>query len=127
MYFNLGDVSEDILKDSRKSFENGLPTSAELANVDTTTWGRVPKQQSLVKEFDNNVQSRTYQDLGLDGMNDADEQRFREPYLETLKTILNPVALAKVEADPSSDNFHYFRGSDFDKDQVGILGPVQKL
>ena len=121
LYFNLGDVSEDILKDSRKSFENGLPTTAELANVDSTAWGRVPKQQSLVREFDNNVKSRTYQDLGLDGMNDTDEQSFRKPYLETLKTILNPVALAKVEADPSSDDFHYFRGSDYDKDQVGIL------
>ncbi len=28
LYFNLGDISEDILRDGRKSYENGLPTSA---------------------------------------------------------------------------------------------------
>ena len=27
LYFNLGDVSEDILKDANRSFENGLPLS----------------------------------------------------------------------------------------------------
>jgi len=121
LFFNLGDISEDILKDSRKSFENGLPTTAELTNVDTTVWGRVSTQQSLVHEFDNNVQSRQYQDVGLDGMNDSDEQSFRKNYLETMKNIVTPGALANVEKDPSSDNFHYFRGSDYDAEKLGIL------
>jgi cell surface protein SprA len=40
--FNLGNISEDILRDSRKSFENGFPGSADVRNVDTTAWGRVP-------------------------------------------------------------------------------------
>ncbi len=26
LYFNLGNISEDILRDGRKSYENGLPT-----------------------------------------------------------------------------------------------------
>ncbi len=121
LYFNLGDISEDILKDSRKSFENGLPTSGVVAKVDTTAWGRVPTQQSLVNEFDNTAQSRTYQDVGLDGMNDTDEKSFRKPYLESLNTILDPAALAKAEADPSTDDFHYFRGDDYDKEELGIL------
>jgi len=38
LYINLGNISEDILKDSRKSFENGLPSSAVVKNVDTTAW-----------------------------------------------------------------------------------------
>ena len=121
LYFNLGDISEDVLKDSRKSFENGLPTSANLANVDTTIWGRVSTQQSLVKEFDNNVTSRQYQDIGFDGLNDNDERSFNKSYLETLKNILNQPALDKVTADPAGDDYHYFRGSDYDKDQLGIL------
>ena len=121
LYFNLGDVSEDLLKDSRKSFENGLPTTAEVANVDTTAWGRVSTKQSLVKEFDNSVESRTYQDIGFDGMNDTDEKSFKKSYLESLKSILNQDALAKVLADPASDNFHYFRGSDYDEQKLGIL------
>ena len=121
LYFNLGDVSEDVLKDSRKSFENGLPTDAALTTVDNTVWGRVSKLQSLVREFDNNVQSRQYQDIGFDGLNDTDEKTFHQAYLESMKTVLNQDALAKVLNDPSGDDYHYFRGSDYDKDRVGIL------
>jgi len=120
-YFNLGDISEDVLKDSRKSFENGLPTTAELANVDTTIWGRVSKLQSLVREFDNDVTSRQYQDVGFDGLNDGDERSFQNGYLESLRSILTQDVLEKFLADPSGDNYHYFRGSDFDQEKVGIL------
>ena len=121
LYFNLGDISEDVLKDSRKSFENGLPITAELEDVDTTLWGRVSTQQSLVKEFNNNIESRRYQDIGFDGLNDNDEKTFFNDYLESMKTILNPEVLTKVMSDPASDDYHYYRGSDFDQDQVGIL------
>lgn len=121
LFFNLGDISEDVLKDSRKSFENGLPITAELEDVDTTLWGRVSTQQSLVKEFDNNIESRRYQDIGFDGLNDDDEKTFFTDYLESMKKILNPDVLTKVITDPASDNYHYYRGSDFDQDKVGIL------
>ena len=121
LYFNLGDVSEDILKDSRKAFENGLPTGPELANVDTTVWGRVSKLQMLVKEFDNNVQSRVYQDIGFDGLNDADEATFHQSYLDALKGILNPDALIKYTKDPSGDDYHYYRGADYDQQKLDIL------
>ena len=74
LYFNLGNISEDILKDSRKSFENGLPTSpidystgANINLVDTTIWGRVPKVQALVNAFDNTPSTRPFQDIGYDG------------------------------------------------------------
>ncbi|MDP3642090.1 MAG: cell surface protein SprA [Bacteroidota bacterium] len=121
LFFNLGDISEDVLKDSRKSFENGLPVTAQLKDVDTTLWGRVSTQQSLVKEFDNNIESRRYQDIGFDGLNDDDEKTFLNSYLETMKKILNQDVLTKFLADPSSDNYHYYRGSDFDQEKLGIL------
>jgi cell surface protein SprA len=76
LYINLGNISEDILRDSRKSFENGLPTSADVKNVDTTAWGRVPTIQAVVHAFDNDPKSRLYQDVGLDGLIDQDEQTF---------------------------------------------------
>ncbi|HET6560043.1 MAG TPA: cell surface protein SprA, partial [Prolixibacteraceae bacterium] len=126
LYFNLGDVSEDILKDSRKSFENGLPTTAELTDVDTTLWGRVSTQQSLVREFDNNVESRRYQDIGFDGLNNADEATFFNEYLESVRTIVSPEAANGIVADPSGDDFHYYRGSDFDQQRVGILERYKK-
>jgi cell surface protein SprA len=121
LYFNLGDISEDILKDSRKSFENGLPTTAEVKDVDTTVWGRVSKLQSLVREFDNNVTSRQYQDLGFDGLNSNDEVSFNASFLETMKNILTPESYSKVEKDPAGDNYHYYRGTDYDQAEKSIL------
>ncbi len=121
LYFNLGDISEDVLKDSRKGFENGLPTTSEVANVDSTAWGRVSTLQSTVNEFDNSTQSRKYQDLGFDGLNDDDEKSFHKSYLESLKSILNQNALEKAMKDPSSDDYHYFRGTDYDEQKLGIL------
>ncbi len=76
LYFNLGNISEDILRDSRKQFENGLPTSPLVVNVDTTVWGRVPTVQAVVQAFDNNIESRRYQDVGLDGLSNEDELVF---------------------------------------------------
>ncbi len=76
MYINLGNVSEDVLKDGYKSFENGLPISSNVIDVDTTEWGRVPTNFSIVEAFDNDPLSREFQDVGLDGLNNADERLF---------------------------------------------------
>ena len=48
LYFNLGELSEDILKDEKKFFENGLPINGDRSQVDTTVWGKIPIQQSTV-------------------------------------------------------------------------------
>ncbi len=121
LYFNLGNVSEDILKDSRKMFENGLPTSPVLVNVDTTVWGRVPTVQAVVQAFDNDPQSRRYQDVGLDGLSDEDEMAFFDSFLQAVGVVVSPEVLDSILLDPSNDNFHYFRGSDFDLYELGIL------
>ena len=114
LYFNLGDVSEDILRDGRKSYEHGLPTSEQVVNVDTTSWGRVPSLQALVDAFDTNPESRPYQDVGYDGLSNDDEQSFFSDFLKVLETKLSPEAYEDIERDPSTDDFHHFRGSDYD-------------
>jgi len=113
LYFNLGDISEDILSDSRKAFENGLPASQEVSLVDTTVWGRVPLVQSLVNAFNNDLAAREYQDVGLDGLSDEEERDFFSDYLDTLASLHGTASPAYQEAleDPSHDNFHYFRSS----------------
>ena len=119
LYFNLGDISEDILRDGRKSYENGLPTSAEATGVDTTIWGRVPQLQALVDAFDYNATSRPFQDVGYDGLRDTDEISFFDTsYIERVRSIFGPASAAYKNAstDPSADNFHYFRGTDYDND-----------
>ena len=118
LYFNLGDVSEDILRDGRKSYEHGLPTTATVENVDTTVWGRVPSLQALVNAFNTDPDSRQYQDIGYDGLNDNDERSFFSDFLNTMRSKLNTAAYNQLSADPSSDDYHYFRGSDYDSDPV---------
>jgi cell surface protein SprA len=126
LYINLGNISEDILRDSRKSFENGLPGSPDVKNVDTTVWGRVPTIQAVVNAFDNSPESRRYQDIGLDGLGDQDEQSFFRDYLQKALLITSPGANQEILDDPSGDNFHYFRGSDYDDQQLGILDRYKK-
>jgi len=121
LVFHLGSVSEDILRDGRKSFEHGLPTNGDYTNMDITTWGRVSKQQSLVKAFDNSAQSRIYQDIGLDGLSSKDEKVFYQKFLASLLPLVDATAYAQVEKDPSSDDFHYFRGSDYDSQKKDLL------
>jgi cell surface protein SprA len=121
LYINLGDISEDILKDGRKSWENGLPTSALATNVDTTIWGRVPVGNQIVKAFDNNPASRRFQDVGLDGLRDEDERSFFNTYLANVASIVNAGAYAAFESDPSADNYSYFRGPALDNANATIL------
>ena len=124
MYLHLGNISEDVLRDGYKSFENGLPTSATVEDVDTTVWGRVPTNFSIVDAFDNDPSSRSFQDVGMDGLKDADEKLFFDSvYIQPLALAYgtNSTAYKNAIKDPSADNFHYFRGSDFDSRSELIL------
>ncbi|MDP9078184.1 MAG: cell surface protein SprA [Bacteroidota bacterium] len=121
LYFNLGNISEDILKDGRKSLENGLPVDGNLSNVDETAWGRVSKLQPVVNSFDNNPSSRKLQDVGLDGLNDADEQKKFSGVVTQIKGQLNSAAGTAFAADPSSDDYQYYQGPELDKTAAGIL------
>jgi len=119
LYINLGDVSEDILRDGRKFYENGLPVSEAVENVDTTIWGRVPTLQALVESFSSLPGSRQFQDVGYDGLRDIDERSFQEPdFLDIIRTQFGAEsdAYKLANEDPSADNFQYFRGSKLDSD-----------
>ncbi len=126
LYINLGNISEDILRDSRKSFENGLPGSPTPINIDTTSWGRVPTVQAVVHAFDNAPESRLYQDVGFDGLRNEDEATFFSDYLEKSRLITKPEVYQEILKDPSGDDFHYFRGSDYDFQELGILDRYKK-
>ncbi len=117
LYFDLGNVSEDILHDNYRSAENGLPAPSTASSnngqnvpVITTAWGVVPQNQPLVNAFNSDPGDRTSQDVGLDGLSDAAEANFFSSYLSSL----SPSQYAKISQDPSGDDYHYFRGSDYD-------------
>lgn len=93
VYFNLGEISEDILKDGRKQYENGLGPDQILVNP-RPIWGDVPASQSLIYAFDGNAENRANQDVGLDGMKNAQEASVYTNYAS--------------EPDPAADDYTYF-------------------
>ncbi len=120
-YINLGDVSEDILRDGRKSFEHGLPSDESDDGVDYTIWGRVPVNQSIVMAFDADLTSRRYIDVGLDGLYDDLERTHFASYLATVQGILDATTYQEFENDPSADNYKYFRDVDYDNIGASII------
>ena len=126
----LGNVSEDVLRDGQKSFENGLPTSPSDITHPTvnTSWGKIPTIQAIVNAFDNDITTRAAQDVGLDGLSSADEVNYFTKFLNT-PTIsgLSAAAHAAIIADPSSDDYHYYRGDDYDAASLGTLERYKKF
>lgn len=130
LYFNLGEISEDVLKDGKKFFENGLPINRDSVLMEQTVWGNVPRRQSTVYAFDNSVGGRKMQDVGMNGLSTEEEFQFSTyaDYVQRLRNKLTAGAIERFEQDPFSplndpagDNYHYYRGSDYDRDQVGVL------
>jgi cell surface protein SprA len=127
LYIDLGNISEDIQRDGRKFFENGLPNNLSDVSSPTeeTNWGVVPTTQSVVNAFAlSQENSNRFQDVGLDGLasvqTDAaqrNEQSFFDDYLNALP----PSARQRWNNDPSNDDYHFFRGSDYDSQQLDIL------
>jgi len=121
LYFNIGNISEDILKDGRKSLENGLPPDGDRTKFDETSWGRVPKLQPVVQAFDNDPAARKAQDVGLDGLANIDERAKFAAAITQIKAQLNSTAAAGIDNDPSSDDYSYFKGAELDQLNAGIL------
>jgi len=125
LYFNLGNISEDVLRDGRRFFENGLPTPNIQAGVDSTTrWGKVPSNPIQVTQaFSNDATDRPYQDVGFDGLDDNGEVVKFQDYLNQLRTNfgVNSKVYQDALKDPSNDNFKNYRDADYDNQRAGIL------
>lgn len=106
LYFNLGNISEDVLRDSRMSYENGI--YEDKSTVDSTAWGYVPKLPALVDAFDNDQNLRPIQDVGFDGLSNEEEKTRKASFLNNIQWM-NQDARDKLNADPSSDDYRYFK------------------
>lgn len=93
IYFNLGEISEDVLKDGRKVYENGLGPDQVLVNP-PPVWGNAPASQSLIYAFDNNENNRINQDIGFDGLASKDEAKVYNNYAS--------------DPDPAADDYTYY-------------------
>ena len=118
---NLGSVSEDVIKDNRHGFENGLPANGDTSLTRVTNWGRVTEQQYLTNAFDNSTEARFNQDIGMDGLRSEQESSF-ENYQEFLDALngINPEAREKILEDVSADDFQYYLGDELDANDVKI-------
>lgn len=130
LYFNLGEISEDILKDGMKSYENGIPVDGDYQWLAETNWGRVSRQNSLTYAFENAPDARLLQDVGLDGLPNDDEFSFPsyKEYLDRLRARLNPAVIAQMQddpfspfSDPAGDNYHFYRSNYYDEHRTGLL------
>lgn len=121
-YINLGNISEDILKDGKRQYENGLPTPKINAKVDTSTvWGQVPANpMQITNGFSIDPDDREYQDVGFDGLTDVAERIKFATYLNNL-VVTAPQAFQAAQADPSGDNFKPYRDASYDAAKAGIL------
>ena len=128
LYINLGEVSEDILRDGRKFYESGMSVDG-TENYSTTQWGKIPTQATTTYAFATTNGSRELQDVGYNGLTDAEEREFG-PYQEFLTAIqgkVSPAQLDSIMNDPANDNYHYFRGSDFDRIEASILRRYKRI
>lgn len=124
IYINLGNISEDILKDGQKSLENAIPANGDKSGMDKTAWGYASRLQPINAVFENSDESRKNQDVGLDGLSNDEEAEFYSTYLNQMRNILSFDAYAKLAADPAGDDYNYYRSANFGKDQ-GILKRYQ--
>lgn len=116
LYFNLGNISEDVLKDGRRFYENGLSTPNAPSPMDTTVWGKVPRNPiQVTNAFSNIPEDRRYQDVGFDGMDDEGERVLRQQYLDDLAMNFGTASAIYLQAmeDPSLDNYKHYRNSSF--------------
>ncbi len=128
LYINLGEVSEDILRDGRKFYESGMPVDGSQSFT-TTQWGKIPTQATVTYAFATTDGSRELQDVGYNGLTDAEEREFG-PYQEFLSAIqghVSPAQLDSIMNDPANDDYHYFRGSDFDRIEAPILYRYKRI
>lgn len=112
LLLHLGNVSEDVLKDGKMQYENGLPTPGTPSSTTNSNWGVQPKQPPILYAFSTEGDERRVQDAGYDGLtSDQEAMRFGN-------TFVNPVTNI---ADPAVDDFVFYLSDKFTGTQAASL------
>lgn len=112
LMLQLGNVSEDILKDGKLSYENGLPTLSNNTTTTTSNWGKQPSQFPVLYAFSSEGEERTAQDVGYDGLTNEEEAAIYAI------THINPVTGIN---DPAADDFVFPLSNEFQGDMSGSV------
>ena len=128
LYINLGEVSEDILRDGKKYYESGMPVDGSNSFT-TTQWGKIPVQATQTYAFATTAGSREKQDVGLNGLTDEEERTFTayQDFNNFVQTLTNDSIKAAWTEDPANDNYHYSRGRDLDDRKASILERYKRI
>ena len=128
LYIDLGEVSEDVLRDGKKFYESGMPVDGSNAFT-TTQWGKIPTTSTVTYAFATTSGSRALQDVGFNGLTDEEERTFGDyqAFLQQIQGTVSDSAYQAISADPANDNYHYFRGSDFDREEASILKRYKRI
>lgn len=118
LYIQLGNISEDILKDSRKQYENGLPRPNGGTTVERSAWGFTPTIVNAISNyFDADPKVIQKQDVGFDGLDDEQERDFYSTFLSKAQLVVgDATAIQNLLDDPSSDNYIFPRDGSFSPD-----------
>lgn len=112
LLLHLGNVSEDILKDGKMLYENGLPTPGSPSSTTTSNWGTQPKQPPILYAFSTEGDDRKRQDVGYDGLSsDQEAMKFGN-------TFVNPVTNI---VDPAVDDFVFYLSDKFTGSQAASV------
>ncbi len=127
-YINLGEVSEDVLNDGQKFYESGMPIDGDATYYTETVWGRVPNTSSVTYAF-NTSGDRSMQDIGLNGLNSEEEATYGAyaNYVAEMAGRVNAQVYDSIAADPAGDDYHYYRGSDYDLNKTSILDRYKRI
>ena len=127
-YINLGEMSEDILRDGKKFYESGMPVDGSNSFT-TTQWGKIPTQTAVTYAFATSSGSRALQDVGFNGLRDEEERTFGayQQFLNEVQGKVSPAVYDSIYNDPANDNYHYFRGSDYDRVELPILERYKRI
>ncbi len=120
MYINIGNISEDIVKDGRMVYENGIPGVSDFSKnlpIDSNNVANIPLIPPTVNAFSQDEADREFQDVGYDGLSDNYERyRFRSAIADMNAGPFNQSVKDAFNNDPSTDKYHFFRGDDYDSD-----------
>ena len=126
LYINLGEVSEDVLRDGKKFYESGMPVDG-TSSFTSTQWGKIPVQPTQTYAFATTGGARARQDVGLNGLTD-EEERLQPAYMDVLNNVAVDDSVRQAwTADPANDNYHYFRGRDFDEAKTSVLERYKRI
>ena len=129
LYLDLGEVCEDVLRDGKKFYESGMPVDG-TSSFTETQWGRIPVQATQTYAFATTSGSRSQQDVGLNGLTNNQERTFGayKEWLDNIGGVVQNDSLIQAwQNDPAGDDYHYFRGSDFDARQTSIMERYKRI